>query len=117
MSAREARPAVNISWLLTQLDQPRETRDGWMACCPAHDDLDPSLSMRMTDDGVILLHCHAGCEFEEIVEALGIEARDLFPGRDPLPEPRGPELHVPTTNGTGPAVEELLVDMTEALKL
>ena len=35
--------------------------NGWSACCPAHDDRTPSLSLHDSDDGMALVHCHAGC--------------------------------------------------------
>lgn len=33
----------------------------WMASCLAHDDHNPSLSIRDADNGKVLVHCHAGC--------------------------------------------------------
>jgi hypothetical protein len=48
------------------------------AQCPNHDDRQPSLSVTEGDDGRVLLHCHAGCEPEEVVHALGLEMKDLF---------------------------------------
>lgn len=42
------------------------------ARCPAHDDRRPSLSATVGDDGRVLLHCHAGCEPEQILKALGL---------------------------------------------
>jgi 5S rRNA maturation endonuclease (ribonuclease M5) len=56
-----------------------EPGDSGMARCPAHDDHNPSLSFAEGDDGRALIKCHAGCETEEVVEALGLEMRDLFP--------------------------------------
>jgi putative DNA primase/helicase len=44
--------------------------NGWTACCPAHDDHDPSLSIREGDAGRALLHCFAGCRQEDIIAAL-----------------------------------------------
>jgi putative DNA primase/helicase len=38
----------------------RKAGGGWMARCPVHDDLDPSLSIRDADDGKVLVRCHAG---------------------------------------------------------
>jgi hypothetical protein len=34
--------------------------------CPAHDDAKPSLSYKWTNDGGLLLHCFAGCSFDQI---------------------------------------------------
>ena len=47
----------------------------WMARCPAHEDRDPSLSIREVD-GKILLHCHAGCPQQNVIERL--KARGLW---------------------------------------
>ncbi len=42
---------------------------GWVACCPAHEDRRPSLSI--TDRGArVLVHCHAGCEQRAVIAAL-----------------------------------------------
>jgi hypothetical protein len=57
---------------------PKPSGDGFVACCPAHDDHDPSLSIREMDDGRVLLHCHAGCPMEKVVAALGLCLKDLF---------------------------------------
>lgn len=45
--------------------------------CPAHDDNNNSLSVKITNDRV-LLHCHAGCSTEAIVSALGLPMTALF---------------------------------------
>jgi hypothetical protein len=55
--------------------------NAWTACCPAHKDKSPSLSIKVTEDGKTLLHCYAGCSAESIVSALGICMGDLFPDR------------------------------------
>ncbi len=49
-----------------------------MACCPAHDDDNPSLSVREGCDGKILLKCFTGCPLDAICAALGLEVSDLF---------------------------------------
>ncbi len=59
-------------------DGPRPRRQ-YMCLCPAHEDRTPSLSVRATDDGKILLHCFAGCRTSEIVRTLGLTLRDLMP--------------------------------------
>jgi len=46
--------------------------------CPAHDDRTASGNLSKGDDGRALMYCHAGCETEDIVEALGLKMGDLF---------------------------------------
>jgi hypothetical protein len=66
--------------VLSRLQKVRsEGRDRWKACCPAHDDGTPSLSIRALDDGRVLLHCFAGCEVEAILSALSLQFSDLYP--------------------------------------
>ena len=50
-----------------------------VACCPAHDDRTPSLSLTDAADGRLLLTCHAGCDFRDIIDAL--RGRGLIAGR------------------------------------
>jgi hypothetical protein len=52
---------------------------GWTAQCPAHDDKKPSLSISASDDGKVLLRCHAGCSFAEILGALNLAPSDVLP--------------------------------------
>jgi len=40
------------------------------ACCPAHEDRNPSLSIKDGRDGRLLLHCFAGCDFNRICDAI-----------------------------------------------
>ena len=68
--------------LISKLDKVKRTgKDRYSARCPAHDDKGPSLSIRETDDGRVLVHCFAGCSVHEIVQAVGLELSDLFPPR------------------------------------
>lgn len=67
--------------VLNRLDKVKSAgTDKWKACCPAHDDKHPSLAISETSEGVVLLKCWAGCTTKEIVSAIGLELRDLFPG-------------------------------------
>jgi len=73
-------PASNV---LQRLQKVRRTGAGrWIACCPAHDDRSPSLTVREADGGRVLIHCFGGCSVQEVVGALGLELGDLFPPRD-----------------------------------
>ena len=68
-----------VERLLAVLDKVRNRGDSsWMACCPAHNDKNPSLSIKETKDGDVLLHCFAGCGVDDVVAALGLEMSDLF---------------------------------------
>jgi hypothetical protein len=49
------------------------------ALCPAHEDKNPSLSVDTGDDGRALLHCHANCTTDDILQKIGLARRDLFP--------------------------------------
>ena len=69
----------NVQNILSRLKNVRTILNGWKASCPAHDDRQPSLSVSVGDDGRVLLYCHAGCKVEDVVSALGLEMRDLFP--------------------------------------
>ena len=72
----------DIKSFLSMLDKPKLKGDGkWLACCPAHNDKNPSLGIKQTDDGKILLHCFAGCEVESVVSALGLTLADLMPDK------------------------------------
>jgi hypothetical protein len=76
---------LDIHDVLSRLSGVRElgTGKGWIALCPAHEDRKPSLRIAEGSDGRVLLRCFAGCSPEEIVRALGLELRDLFPTSEP----------------------------------
>jgi hypothetical protein len=63
--------------ILSRLRRVRRSGDGWTARCPAHDDHRNSLSVHHRD-GRWLLKCHAGFEWQDIVNALGLDAQALF---------------------------------------
>jgi putative DNA primase/helicase len=65
--------------VLSRLSDHHPAGSGFAARCPAHEDMQASLSISAGDDGRALLHCHAGCETSAIVKALKLEMRDLFP--------------------------------------
>src|SRR5262245_8010557 len=70
---------MELASFLEKLRSVKNASDGYLTCCPAHDDQSPSLSIDTGDDGRILLKCFAGCEIEKIVTALGLTLADLFP--------------------------------------
>ena len=69
-----------ITKILSKLNKvTTKPNDKWLACCPAHNDKSPSLSISLANDGKILLYCFAGCSIEEVTEALGVDLSELFP--------------------------------------
>ena len=77
--------------VLAQLPDARPDGKGFKACCPAHEDHNPSLVITLAEDGKVLLRCWSGCSTDSIVEAMGLRMQDLFPASDhqrhaPLPK-------------------------------
>ena len=75
-----------LEQVLSQLKGVRTSMRGWRACCPAHADRKPSLSIGLGEQGQVLLKCFAGCSLERIVEAMGLTITDLFPEDTPAPD-------------------------------
>jgi hypothetical protein len=50
--------------------------------CPAHSDSRPSMSIKESNNGFILLYCHTGCTTQEICDVLGIHISQLFPQKN-----------------------------------
>lgn len=60
------------------------TGRGGVACCPAHGDKHPSLTLANGTDGRLLLHCKSGCSFADVLAAC--RGRGLiYPGDVPRP--------------------------------
>ena len=63
---------ATVDDILPRLQDVKKVKGGgWKALCPAHDDDNPSLSVKVGDDGRALVYCHAGCTFPDIMTALG----------------------------------------------
>ncbi len=69
-----------IDELLSRLGERVVSSSGngtYSARCPAHDDKNPSLSIAVAEDRVVVC-CHAGCSTEHVARALSMEMRQLF---------------------------------------
>jgi hypothetical protein len=90
---------MSVSTLLDRLHGVRQTGPGrYLARCPAHPDRSPSLSVRELDDGTILLKDFGGCGAADVVAAVGLQLRDLFPDR-PREHRRAPShSRIPATD-------------------
>lgn len=99
-----------IDKLLSRLDKVKTNgKHQYLACCPAHGDRTPSLSVKETPEGTILMHCFAGCAAVEIVQSVGLTLSDLFDGKDEYVPPRRRRYF-----NAYEALEALAVDVTTA---
>lgn len=74
----------SVLYLLSLLHGVRPIGDdSWIACCPAHEDRRPSLSIGEGDDGRALIYCHTGCSTEAVCAAIGLTLADLMPVAEP----------------------------------
>lgn len=70
-----------IDTILNRLDAVKQTGEGrFIARCPAHEDRNPSLSIRNAGE-LLLIHCFAGCDAIDVLHAVGLELCDLFADR------------------------------------
>lgn len=60
---------MNAAGIAHALENSRASGGGFVCCCPAHEDRDPSLSLRDAGSKV-LVHCHAGCSQPDVIAAL-----------------------------------------------
>jgi putative DNA primase/helicase len=65
----------------------KRCESGWLAKCPAHNDHRASLSIGEGENGRLLLKCHAGCTFDQIIKSAGVEP-DRPNGHDRGAKPR-----------------------------
>ena len=74
---------VSINDVISRLDKPKRIstakgmRESYQTICPCHQDKKQSLSVSLSNDGKILLHCHAGCRTEDIISSIGYTMSDL----------------------------------------
>lgn len=69
---------MNVEDLLSYFEKVKSVgQNRWIALCPVHGDKNPSLSIKLAEDR-ILIHCFAGCTAEEITQAVGLSVQDLF---------------------------------------
>lgn len=81
---------ANIEKLLSGLQKVKKTgANRWLACCPAHEDNSPSLSIMQNETGKIFVHCFAQCDGRAIMAAIGMRVSDLYPDRIDPPHGTG----------------------------
>lgn len=60
-----------------KIDPHKDKGDRFQAYCPAHEDKNASLSVKLTSEKA-LIFCHAGCKVDAILKAAGLTYADLF---------------------------------------
>ena len=71
---------MSVNKILNKLEKVKSNGNGsFMACCPAHADRSPSLSVKDNGDGRIMLKCFAGCETIDILQTIGLDWDDVMP--------------------------------------
>ena len=68
-----------LQTILDRLEGVKRAGNGYTARCPGHDDNRNSLSIKIADNGKILLHCFAGCKTDKICADIELDMQDLFP--------------------------------------
>ena len=71
-----------IERVLHALENVRQKGDQYRAKCPVHqkpESRKQTLSIKENPDGQVLVHCFAGCHYEEVLDAIGLKKSDLFP--------------------------------------
>ncbi|MEU8220901.1 hypothetical protein AB0C47_34735 [Micromonospora taraxaci] len=63
--------------VLPKLERIKKLPSGYMARCPAHDDGTASLSITSGREHPVVLHCHAGCDRDNVLAGLGLTWGDL----------------------------------------
>jgi hypothetical protein len=71
-----------IDLVLGKLDGVRQRGGYWMARCPAHEDREASLSVARGTEQPAVFKCHAGCERDAILDALGLTLADVSKPRE-----------------------------------
>lgn len=79
-----------LDLLLDRHPDARKCGTRYIARCRAHQDASPSLSLSRGQDGCALIHCFAGCTPRDVLAAVGLQLRDLFPRSEMRQPKRGP---------------------------
>src|SRR5262245_2610358 len=64
-------------------------KGNYLVPCPAHDDQNPSLSIRDSERGGLMVHCFAGCKRAEILAAIRAKGFKIQQDDTPSAPPKG----------------------------
>lgn len=92
--------SVSMNEFAARLTVKTRYGDKLSALCPAHDDRMASLSVAPGNNGGIVFYCHAGCEKEAVLSAMGLEWSDVCVDDDfAFPRPKALERQPYPTQG------------------
>ena len=76
---------LDRNWELfcSKLEQVKHNNNSIVAICPSHNDKSPSLTASCNSEK-ILVKCQAGCSFDAVVSALGMEQSQFFAPKEKL---------------------------------
>ena len=76
---------LDRNWELfcSKLEQVKHNNNSIVAICPSHNDKSPSLTASCNSEK-ILVKCQAGCSFDAVVSALGMEQTQFFAPKEKL---------------------------------
>ena len=76
---------MQLEELLDRLERVHKSGNGYTARCPAHQDREPSLSITEGDTRLVLF-CHAGCDQDDVLDAIGLTWKDVVYEQSDEPE-------------------------------
>ena len=83
MKTKEIITVSPVDNLLSRLVNTKHSGNGrWRARCPVHQTESSkgrTLSVRETETGSVLIHCHAGCPADAVLTQLGLSFSDIMP--------------------------------------
>lgn len=99
---------TTLADVLNKVQGLKKSGNQHKARCPAHDDKNPSLSIT-EKNGKVLLHCHAGCSQQAVMDALGIAGNKRPQPKARTKPPRGKPVKIYNyTNADGILVHQTL---------
>jgi len=83
MDTKETTTVSPVENLLSRLDNKKHSGNGrWRTRCPVHQTESSkgrTLSVKETETGSVLIHCHAGCPADAVLTQLGLRFTDIMP--------------------------------------
>lgn len=93
----------NAETIARHLGGATRAGDNWSCRCPAHEDKRASLSIKDGPDGKLLVHCHAGCAQDDVINSLKVAG--LWGTAKPTPARTPPPVQINLGQGKGKIVE------------